>query len=79
MKKILKLEVELDDYGVCGEQVFDVDDNDKLLFSVYNLDEFPEDAIISRDLFSAGQYLSAVRYGIDLAKQGYDEVEYVRL
>lgn len=79
MKKILELEVELDENGVCQEQVFDADDNDKLLFSVYNLNEYPEDAIISRDLFSASQYLSAIRYGIELAKQGYDEVEYVRL
>ena len=45
----------------------------------YNLDEHPEDAIISRDLFSASQYLQAVRYGIELAKQGYDNVEYISI
>jgi hypothetical protein len=77
MKKILELEVELSGNGVCKEQVFDTDDDNKLLFSVSNLDECPEDAIISRDLFNAGQYLSAIRYGIELAKQGYDAVEYV--
>lgn len=74
MKKILKLETELDDNGVCEEKVFD---GGNMLFNVYNLTDYPEDATISRDLFSAFQYLRAVRYGIELAKQGYDEVEYV--
>ena len=79
MKKILELEVERDDYGICSERVFDADNDDKLLFHAYNLDEHPEDAIISKDLFSAYQYLQAVRYGIELAKQGYDQVEYVSI
>lgn len=74
MKKILKLETELDDFGVCEEKVFD---GDNLLFDVYNMTDCPEDATISRDLFSASQYLRAVRYGIELAKKGYDEVEYI--
>ena len=76
MKKLLELEVEHDDFGICAETVYD---NEKMLFSVYNLTEFPEDATISRDLFSAAQYLRAVRYGMELAKQGYDEVEYVSI
>lgn len=79
MKKVLELEIERDDYGICSERVFDADNNDKLLFHVYNLDEYPEDAIISRDLFSSSQYLQAVRYGIELAKQGYSQVEYVNI
>jgi hypothetical protein len=45
-------------------------------FSVSNLSECPEDAIIGRDLFDADDYLRAVKYGIALAKQGYDDVEY---
>jgi hypothetical protein len=75
MKKILKLYVEESYYnGVTYEQV---SDEEKSLFSVCNLSECPEDAIIGRDLFDAYDYIRAVRYGIELAKQGYDEVEYV--
>jgi hypothetical protein len=75
MKKILNLYVEQSYYyGVTYEQV---SDEGKNIFSVYNLNECPEDAIIGRDLFDAYDYIRAVRYGIELAKQGYDEVEYV--
>lgn len=76
MKKILNLYVEENYYdGVTYEQVSDEEQN---LFSVCNLNECPEDAIIGRDLFDANDYLTAVRYGIKLAKQGYDEVEYAK-
>jgi hypothetical protein len=75
MKKILKLYVEEDYYE--GAIYESVRDGKKYLFSVSNLNGRPEDAIISRDLFDAFDYLEAVRYGIELAKQGYDEVEYV--
>lgn len=76
MKKILKLYVEESWYdGITYEQV---NNEEKCLFSVCNLNECPEDAIISRDLFDANDYLKAVRYGIELAKQGYDEVEYTK-
>lgn len=76
MKKILSLYVEENYYGdIDYEQVYD---EDKEIFSVHNLDERPEDAFIGRDLFDANDYLKAVRYGIALAKQGYDEVEYVK-
>lgn len=46
----------------------------KTIFSVCNLSETPEDAIIGRDLFSAGDYLDAVRLGIKLANFGYTDV-----
>lgn len=75
MKKILKLYVEEHKYdGVIYQRV---EDGDKLCFSVANLDDCPEDAIIGRDLFDAYDYLKAVRYGMELAKQGYDSVEFV--
>jgi hypothetical protein len=75
MKKILNLYVEESDFeGITYEEV---SDGNKSLFTVSNLDECPEDAIIRRSLFDAYDYLKAVRYGIELAKQGYDEVEYV--
>lgn len=75
MKKILKLYQEQNRYE--GTRYQDVSDELGIKFSVYNLNECPEDAIIGRDLFDASDYLRAVRYGIELAKQGYDEVEYV--
>ena len=50
------------------------DENDKKIFSVCNLCETPEDAIIGRDLFNAGDYLDAVRLGIKLANFGYTDV-----
>ena len=75
MKKILWLYVKEDYYdGITYESVRD---ETKYLFNVSNLNKCPEDAIIGRDLFDADDYLKAVRYGIELAKQGYDEVEYV--
>lgn len=73
-KKILKLETEFEDGYIVGERVYD---GKKHMFSVYDLTECPEDATIYRDLFNSADYLSAVQYGIELAKQGYDEVGYV--
>ena len=76
MKKILKLHEEENRYdGVCYQEV---SDECGCRFSVYNMNECPEDATINRDLFNAADYLVAVRYGIELAKQGYDSVEYVK-
>lgn len=73
MKKELILRIEEGEYGVvCGHEVLD---GEQTIFSAYNLCECPEDAIIGRDLFDANDYLSAVKYGIELAKNGYNEVE----
>jgi hypothetical protein len=71
-KKILNLYEERDYYGPTYQEI---SDEENLLFTVSNLNEYPEDATINRDLFSAQQYIKAVRYGIKLAKQGYDDVE----
>ena len=75
MKKILKLSQEQNRYE--GTFYQEVNDELGVRFSVCNLNECPEDAIIGRELFDASDYLRAVRYGIELAKQGYDVVEYV--
>ena len=45
--------------------------NGKVVFSAHNLAECPEDAIIGRDIFDAHDWLRAVNFGIELAKQGY--------
>lgn len=74
MKKILTLYVDEHEYdGVIYQRV---EDGSELCFSVANLDDCPEDAIIGRDLFDAYDYLEAVQYGMELAKQGYDGVEF---
>ena len=43
-----KYQTDEDDFAV-GVSVFD--SNDKMIFSVWNLNECPEDAVIGRDLF----------------------------
>lgn len=43
-------------------------------FRVYDLNECPEDATIDRDLFNAHNYISALRLGMKLAMDGYDEL-----
>lgn len=77
-KKILELEYEQNDLGMRKQLVYDPETDDEL-FSVCDLTKCSEDAIINRDLFKAGDYLRAVRYGIELAKAGYDEVEYISI
>lgn len=69
---------EEDEYdGVCYEFI----NNDMMKFSVSNLCECPEDAIIGRDLFDADDYIRAVRIGMMLAQEGYTnlDVEYKKL
>lgn len=56
-----------------------VKDEEGVKFSVYNLAECPEDAIIGRDLFNASEWIDAVKYGMELAKRGYDEIETVTI
>lgn len=43
-------------------------------FSVYNLTECPEDATVSRSLFSGEQYIRALNKGIELAQKGITKV-----
>ena len=71
--KVFKLVEEEDEYiGITSSQeVYDVGN---CVFNVWNLDECPEDAIIDRSLFSAYDWLRAVKYGIELARQGYTDV-----
>lgn len=45
------------------------------LFSVCDLDRFPERAVIGRDLFDANDYVDALRTGIALAERGYTDIE----
>lgn len=43
-------------------------------YSVYNLSDCPEDAIIDRALFSANEYIKVLNLGIKLAQKGYTKV-----
>ena len=69
----LDLIVEEDDYGYERYQELSNKENN-IYFCVCNLNECPEDAIIGRDLFDAGNYVDALNKGIELAKKGYDYV-----
>lgn len=67
---------EKEDYDTCGTGYQKITDEDgHWLFSVSNLCECPEDAIIGRDLFDAEDYIRAVKFGIELAQKGYDDIE----
>ena len=64
---------ESDDYeGVREQSIRNKAEN--ISFSVYNLSECPEDAIIGRDLFDAYDYVEALNKGIELAKNGYGKI-----
>lgn len=67
-KKILEIADEQNEWRVREQTVYD-SETDGELFSVYDLTECPD----------ADDYLRAVRYGIELAKAGYDEVEYISI
>lgn len=74
--KVFKLDApEGYDYYYEHQEVIDPDTG-KTMFSVYNLAECPEDAIIGRDLFDAHDWLGVVKYGIWLAQQGYTNVSF---
>lgn len=77
-KKVLEIADEQSEWGMREQTVYDPE-TDGELFSVHDLTECPEDATVNRDLFDARDYLRAVRYGIELAKAGYDEVEYISI
>lgn len=62
-----------DDFAV-GVSLFD--QNDSMVFSAWNLNECLEDAVIGRDLFDELDFIKAVKLGISLAKQGYDDVDF---
>ncbi len=63
-----------DDYeDVRGQELYN--EIEKIDFSVYNLADCPEDAIIGRDLFTADNYIDALHKGMELAKKGYTDIE----
>lgn len=53
-------------------------DNFKGKFRVSDMCECPEDAIIGRDLFTADDFINVIRFGMDLAKKGYTDIDLTR-
>ena len=70
-----KLEIEvkkINEDGWRRESICDTENGIK--FSVQNLDDCPEDAIIGRSLFDSYDYIKALNKGIELAGRGYTEI-----
>lgn len=78
MKKAYHCNNIIDDWtdGIYGQKVYDADTG-KVVYEVYNLTDCPEDAVIYRDLISASEYVDILRQGIELAKQGFDDIELI--
>lgn len=67
-----------DDYNdiIQSQELIEVRDNHigtRTIYSVYNLTDCPEDAIIDRSLVSAEKIIDYIKYGMRLAAQGYTE------
>lgn len=77
LEKKLFLDVKYsNDYDTGSERCQIINDKENNIhFSVCNLQECPEDAIIGRALFDVDDYVKALNKGIELAKKGYTSVE----
>lgn len=75
-EKILELDVDYTyDEDICEDTRQQIVDKDnEIYFSVNNLCDCPEDAIIGRDLFDATDYINTLNKGIELAQKGYSKV-----
>ena len=67
-------EVELSDYRR-NQTVWSENPDKEIYYDVFDLSDCPEDAIIGRGLFSAIDYVNALRTGMEIAKLGYDSIE----
>lgn len=61
--------------GVFHQELWDPDKK-SCLFSVSNLWECPEDAIIGRALHDSGDAKVLIEHGIKYAKEGYDSIAF---
>ena len=75
MEKLFEMNVTtwFDDYDNCPvSQIVEWDDGTRSgSYHVTNLWDCPEDACIGRDLFSADDFIAAVKFGMLLAQDGY--------
>lgn len=75
MKLHVNIIEETDHWGdVIGEEVICEAEPD-VRYSVYDLTDCPEDAIIGRNLVSASEYLNILKLGMRLAFDGYTDIE----
>lgn len=64
-----------EDYGVEYQKLEWNHEDFHGYFSVGDLCECPEDAIIGRDLFDADDFIYAVRFGMNLRDKGYTDLQ----
>ena len=81
MEKLFEMNVTtwFDDYDNCPESQ-KVEWNDGVRggsYRVHNLWDCPEDACIGRDVFSADDFIAAVKLGMLLAQDGYTGIHTV--
>lgn len=74
IKTLIVFEESSDWEGIYHQEIWDPDKR-TCLFSVSNLWECPEDAIIDRALHNAGDARFLIEHGIEYAKEGYDSIE----
>lgn len=79
MKKKLQFIIGTDTWDMTTSHSIVDPDIDTEIFEAYDLSECPEDAIIGRSLFDGDDYINALKRGMELAKQGYTEldIEYI--
>lgn len=70
----LKVSSKIDDYASLLEAQMVTCKQEPVTYFVQNLDQCPEDAIIDRDLFSAEDYIAALKLGMKLRDMGYDDI-----
>ena len=77
MKYPMSLTEYYDDYEDCitSQTLRWAHDNFVGSFHVHNMWDESEDCTIARNLFSAQDFIEAVRFGMDLAAKGYNDIE----
>ena len=64
-------------YDISTESLYDVDSH-KLLYSISDMWDCPEDATIDRALPSARDAINLIQLGIKYHTEGYDKIEIAR-
>ena len=55
------------------------DDEFNISFFAYDLTDCPEDATLTRDLFTGNEYIEALRLGMKLAQAGYTFIDAIHV
>lgn len=75
---IAKFYIGKNEAGIPNYHSVDVYGNEECnnIFICSNLSDCPENAVIGGNLFDGYDYISAVEFGMRLAKLGYDSIDY---